>query len=83
MSHAIQGPAKWIIMGKNSHLEKSLKVSHRLNIVLPYDPSIISQEVYPTGLKTMSKQKTHMWIFIPTLFIITITSSNQDAFQKR
>ena len=44
-------------------LKKSLELSYKVNIVWPYDPSIICQEIYPNGLKTMSKKTLHIDIY--------------------
>ena len=50
-------PRKMYYCGKIVTCKKACKFLTKLNIVLPYDPSIISQGIYPTSLKTMSKQK--------------------------
>jgi hypothetical protein len=65
------------ISGKKANstatLEDNLVVSTKLNILLPYDPSVVLLDIYQKELKTYVLIKACIQIFIKALLIIVNT----------
>lgn len=62
----------WDLCFKKStlHSGKSLAVSFKLKMDLPYDPAIAFLGIYPRKMKTYFHTGTRTWMFIMALFII-------------